>query len=235
MHRVLLTATQAARIDRQAREGLGIQTLVLMENAGRGIAEAAQELLASTGRARVAIFCGRGNNAGDGFVAARHLLTCGYIPDIFLLAPQHFSAEINALTQIQGAAEANLAILKKLTYRFFEVKNAGVLKSINLNKYSLIIDALLGIGLQGKVRGLFKEAISRINKSAAPIIAVDIPSGLNATTGRVEGCAVRAALTVTFIAKKKGLVIGRGPEYCGRIIVKDLGLPFKNLIRRFRR
>jgi len=220
MSEIVLTAQQAAEIDRYAKEHLGISALVLMENAGRSVAEVALDLLGEISGARIAVFCGRGNNAGDGFVAARHLIVHGGNVDVYLLAQQ---------AQIRNEAGTNLNILRKITYRIFEIKDSAALESINFKDYSIIIDALLGIGLKGEVEGLFREAISKISKSGARTIAVDIPSGLDATTGRIHGVAARADTTVTFAAKKKGLLIEQGPEYCGKVIVKDLGIPLESL------
>jgi NAD(P)H-hydrate epimerase len=222
MSQIVLTAQQAAEADKLAKERLGIQTLVLMENAGRAVAGVVLDSLSKDSGGRIAVFCGRGNNAGDGFVAARYLIVRHRDVDVYLLAPQG---------QIRNEAEANLSILKKITYRIFEIKDSAALESINFKDYSIIIDALLGIGLRGEVEGLFKEAISRINKSGVRTIAVDIPSGLDATTGRIRGVAIRAHTTVTFMAKKKGLLIEQGPEYCGKVIVEDLGIPIEGLLK----
>lgn len=222
MSEIVLTAQQAAEVDKFAKERLGIQTLVLMENAGRAVAEVVLDLVGKESGGRIAVFCGRGNNAGDGFVAARYLIVRDQDVDVYLLAPQG---------QLRNEAETNLSILKKVTYRIFEIKDSAALESINFKDYSIIIDALLGIGLKGEVEGLFKEAISKINKSGVRTIAVDIPSGLDVTAGRIHGVAIRANTTVTFMAKKKGLLIEQGPEYCGKIIVEDLGIPIEGLLK----
>ena len=218
MSNIALTAQQAAQIDKQAKEQLGIQPLVLMENAGRGVAEVILGLVGEDRNSRIAIFCGRGNNAGDGFVAARHLIVRGQGVDIYLLAQQG---------QIKNEAEINLNILKNLTNRIFEIKDSKELESIKLGDYAIIVDALLGIGLKGNVDGLFKGAISLINKSKVPTVAVDIPSGLDATTGQIHNIAICADTTITLMAKKQGLLLKEGPKYSGKIIVKDLGLPIK--------
>ena len=98
-----------------------------------------------------------------------------------------------------------------------------------ISKYNLIIDALLGVGLAGEVRGIFRDLIGIINLSKAYILSVDIPSGLDATTGKVLGCCVKADKTVTFVAKKRGMVLGEGPKFCGRVVVRDLGIPLQGL------
>ncbi|MDP2943940.1 MAG: NAD(P)H-hydrate epimerase [Candidatus Omnitrophota bacterium] len=211
----LLTAKKAKDIDIKASDKFNISTLVLMENAGRAVAEEAMKML--RGKASVAIFCGKGNNGGDGFVAARHLLTRGIKPDIFLAG---------YICDVQNEAKVNLDILLKLKQKITEVdeENLHLVKN-KIYKYTLIIDALLGIGLSGEVRGVFRDLIGIINLSKAKVLAVDIPSGLDATTGEVLGCCVKADKTITFVAKKRGMVVGGGPKYCGRVVVKDLGIP----------
>jgi len=226
----LLTAQSAKEIDIKARDKLGISTLVLMENAGRQVSAEARKFLGkkksigifcgntrSKRMLRCATFCGRGNNGGDGFVAARHLLTEGIKPDIFL------AGNIN---DVENEARVNLEILLRLKQKVIEVEeeNLNLIKN-KISKYKLIIDALLGVGLGGEVRGIYRDLIGIINTSKAYILSVDMPSGLDATTGKVLGCCVRADKTITFVAKKRGMLLGDGPKYCGRIVVKDLGIP----------
>jgi len=226
----LLTAKTAKDIDTKAKDKLGISTLVLMENAGRQVAEEALDLLldnkslaifcGNTRRKmmlRCATFCGKGNNGGDGFVAARHLLSYGLRPDIFLAG---------RIKDVENEARVNLEILLKLKQKVIEVgeENLDLIKN-KISKYTLIIDAFLGVGLAGEVRGIFRDLIGIINLSKAYILSVDIPSGLDATTGKVLGCCVKADKTVTFVAKKRGMVLGDGPKYCGRVVVRDLGIP----------
>lgn len=211
----LLTAKTAKKIDTKAKDILGVSTLVLMENAGRAIAEEAIKML--SGKKSVVIFCGKGNNGGDGFVAARHLLTRGIKPDIFLAGN---------IEDVKDEARINLEILLKLKQKITEVEEENLyLVKNKISKYDLIIDALLGVGLKGEVGGIFRDLIGIINSSKGYILSVDIPSGLDATTGKVLGCCVKADKTVTFVAKKRGMVLGEGPKYCDGIVVKDLGIP----------
>jgi len=211
----LLTAKGAKEIDRRALDSFGIPGLLLMENAAIGVAQEAVRLLRAGMAA--ALFCGKGNNGGDGFAAARHLLTRGIKPELFLAG----SAE-----EVKGDAKVNLDIILKMRRRVIEV-NAGNLREIKdkIRRYGLIIDALLGTGLKGEVKGVYRDLVGIINSSKAYVISVDIPSGLDATTGRILGCCVKADKTVTFAAKKRGMVMAEGPAYCGKIVVKDLGLP----------
>jgi hydroxyethylthiazole kinase-like uncharacterized protein yjeF len=209
----MLTAIAARAIDRKARKQFGISTLVLMENAGAGVA---REVLKSYKPGmKIAVFCGKGNNGGDGLVAARHLMAQRIKPDIFLAC---------GFSQVKNEAKVNLNILLKLKAKINRL-GEGDLKKIKISKYDLIVDALLGIGLSGQVRGICADLIRLINSSGAYIISADIPSGLDATTGKVLGACVKADKTVTFIARKRGMVVGDGPKYCGKIIVADLGVP----------
>jgi NAD(P)H-hydrate epimerase len=211
----LLTAQLAKDIDVKAREIFGIPTLILMENAGCKVASEAMKILKE--EKSVAVFCGKGNNGGDGFVAARHLLARGIKPDIFLAG---------RISEIENEAGTNLDILLKLKQPIIEVgeENLYLVKN-KISKYNLVIDAFLGVGLKGEVRGIFRDLIGIINASGAYVLSVDIPSGLDATTGKVLGCCVKADRTVTFVAKKRGMVVGDGPKHCGRVVVKDLGIP----------
>lgn len=242
---VFLSAKQAREIDYKFREILGVPSLVLMENAGRAVAEEALRLFSPKGAVaifcgnarsksmlrraafcsntpskrmlRCAIFCGKGNNGGDGFVAARHLLLKGIRPDIFLAAD---------IPEVKNEARANLDIALGLKLKIFAVRQDNLSEvQVALKRYNLIIDALLGIGLNKEVDGLLGEIIEMINISRAKKLAADIPSGLDAETGRVLGHCVKADTTVTFVAKKRGMVKGEGPKYCGRIVVRDLGIP----------
>ncbi len=212
----IITAKQAKEIDIKAHEKFGISTLVLMENAGRAVANEVLESLDS--KKSIAIFCGKGNNGGDGFVAGRHFLIRGIKPDIYLAG---------RIQDVGGTARINLDILLKLKQKIIEVEeNLGLVIKNKFSKHDLVIDALLGVGLFGEVRGIYRDLIGIINTSRAYILSIDIPSGLDATTGKILGYCVKADKTVTFVAKKRGMVIGDGPKYCGKIAVRDLGIPF---------
>jgi len=209
----LLTAGQSKAIDRRAWEELGISTLVLMENAGRAVAVEAGKL----SKGKIAVLCGKGNNGGDGFVAARHLLALGIKPAVFLAGK---------IGDAAGEAKTNLEILLRMEQKIVEV-DTGNLRSIKrrFSAYGLVIDALLGAGLSGAARGIYKELIDLINSSKAYILSVDIPSGLDATTGKALGSCVKADKTITFVARKRGMVVGDGPKYCGKVVVADIGAP----------
>ncbi len=214
---ILLTVVQAKALDNKAKEKFGISTLVLMENAGRAVSEEALKVLQKR-KGKVAIFCGTGNNGGDGFCAARHLLTAGIKPDVFLLGK---------IGDVKNEGRINLNILLKLKQRVTQASSSNTrLIKEKIKKYSLIIDALLGTGIRGKIRPVYQDLIDIINASKAYVISVDIPSGLDATTGKTSGRCLKADRTITFVAKKRGMVPSAGRSYCGKILIKDIGIPF---------
>jgi len=214
----LVTAAQAHALDTRARERYGVSALILMENAGRQVAHEA--LLRMKARKRVVVLCGKGNNGGDGFVAARHLLCAGVKPEVFLAG---------RASDVRREAGTNLGVLLALGQQVTEL-NAQTLEVFQkAARDSLVIDALLGVGLKGTVTGLFKEIIDIVNAAGAYVLSVDIPSGLHADSGEASGACVRAGTTLTFVARKKGMVMGGGSRYCGRIVVGDLGVPFTQL------
>lgn len=200
-----ISVQQAQAFDRHAQQKLGIPSLILMENAGRGVAEEALRLV--KGRGPVVIVCGTGNNGGDGLVAARHLLNAGFRVEIMI---------IGRLSKLKPDPSTNYLILKKM-------KRAKFVRRLP-NQAGLIIDALFGLGLNSDIREPYASVIRRINAHKAPVLAVDVPSGLNADTGKVLGIAVKAKRTVTFVAPKRGFFKADGPEYCGRIVVRDIGI-----------
>lgn len=213
--RRVLSAGQALALDKKVQEELGIPALLLMENAGRAVCQEALKNIKSR-KARIAVFCGKGNNGGDGFCCSRHLLTYGVKLDIFL------AGKIN---DVKGQAKVNLDILLKMKQRIIEL-GADNLESLRktVRKYNLIIDALLGVGANGQIRGIYPEIIGIINNSQAYILAVDIPSGLDATSGKLLGACVKADKTVTFIARKRGMMSAAGRKFCGEVVVRDIGV-----------
>lgn len=212
----ILTARQARNLDFKARVKLGIPTILLMENAGRAVSKEVSGIISGR-RMKAALFCGKGNNGGDGFCAARHLLSRGINPDIYLCGN---------MNEVKGEARVNLEILLRLKKKVLQV-NPNNLKAIRarIPGYGLIVDALLGVGIKGLVKGIFADIIIAINQSKAYVLSVDIPSGLDADTGRVLGVSVKADRTVTFIAGKRGMFRAWGKKLCGKIITEDIGFP----------
>lgn len=212
-----ITVSQAKAVDAKATQKIGISTLVMMENAGIRIADFILRVLKKRRNKRVAVFCGKGNNAGDGLVVSRQLLCEKINVDTFLLSHRD---------TLSCEAKINLDILRSITKNIYFLKNGQTLERLNLSSYGLLVDAIFGIGLKGKVEGIFKSAIKKINSSRITVVSVDIPSGLDADTGSPHAIAVRADYTVSLIAVKKGLRINQGPKFRGRLIARHIGFPY---------
>jgi NAD(P)H-hydrate epimerase len=212
---VALTREQAREIDRIATEELRMPGLILMENAALGVARAALELLALRPGPLVVV-CGPGNNGGDGLAAARHLANRGI--DVRL----HLAVPADAYPDGSDAA-TNLAIARAMRIPLSEDGPLG--------QPALIVDALLGTGLTRDVRDPLRGAIRAINAAGCPVLAVDLPSGLDANTGQVLGEAVRATVTATMVAPKVGFSLLDGPAHVGRVVTIDIGVP-PSLVRR---
>jgi len=194
-------------IDRWAIEQRGVPSLDLMNRAGAGVARAV-EIHATDGPA--AVVCGKGNNGGDGLVVARLLREAGWEVAVICVAP---------LDELAGDARASLERLpgeRPLTL----AQGAGAIDGA-----AVIVDALLGTGFDGAPRGAVAEAIEAINAAPAAAVAVDVPSGVDASTGAVAGSAVRAAVTVTFHAPKPGLWIRPGKSHAGEVHTIEIGVP----------
>lgn len=206
-----ISVSQAQAFDRHAQEKLGIPSFILMENAGRGVAEEAAVMLGK--KKRVAVVCGVGNNGGDGLVAARHLLNSGKQVSIYIIGKR---------SKLKADPRTNFTVLSRMKARIRWVRSLHDLKGIGNS--DLIIDAIFGIGLSSEVRKPYSEIIDLLNRSRKPILAVDVPSGLDADTGKVMGTAVKARRTVTFVALKKGFSRADGPKHCGKVMVRDIGI-----------
>ena len=204
----LYRADQVRALDQAAVERAGMAGITLMENAGA----AAWEVLAQAwpGARRITVICGGGNNAGDGYVSARLAAAAGRdVRVIVLKTPGELHGD--AATAAQRFLQAGSSVQSW--------------SGQDLCAADVIVDALLGTGIDRDVGGRFREVIEAANAAAVPVLAVDIPSGLNADTGAVMGTAIRAAHTVTFVGLKQGLLTGQGPECCGRLHFHGLGVP----------
>ncbi|MBS3761909.1 MAG: NAD(P)H-hydrate epimerase [Planctomycetes bacterium] len=223
-----LTKDQSRQIDKIAMDEYGIKGVMLMENAGRASAAEAADMLGDTRDADVTIFCGKGNNGGDGFVVARHLSNWGCSVNIYL------SGKINSILREAGDTAVNLEIALNMNLPITEIENKGdVQKSLDdAREGKLIVDALLGTGISGEVRGLYKPLIEGINSLPVPVLAIDVPSGLDCDTGKPLGVAVQAERTVTFVTKKQGYNRPEAGEYIGQLKVIDIGVPRRMLEQR---
>jgi len=204
------------RIDSIAINDYGVPGLALMENAGAG---AARTALARFGDVDQALIVGgKGNNGGDGFVVARHLAYEGIDVRVALLCePQ----------EIRGDAGVNLNIVKNMGLAMTVATHEDAVEEVlsRAAQSTLLVDAILGTGLAGEVRRLSRHAIDLINAAPSPVFAIDIPSGLDADTGRPLGAAVRAAATATFGLSKLGFDAPGAPNYTGEVTVIDIGWP----------
>jgi NAD(P)H-hydrate epimerase len=213
----IVTASQMRAVDSAAIAEFGIPGAVLMENAGRGVAELVREL--APAGAEVCLVCGKGNNGGDGFVAARYLHQWGLRPSVYLCAEEG---------ALGGDALVHHRVLRHLEVPVEVVLEARALQRAarRWEKAAALVDALLGTGVTGEVTGFYRSVIEAMNvHQPGLVVAVDIPSGLNADTGVVAGVAVRAHATVTFGLPKVGLYLGSGPDYCGELTCSDIGIP----------
>lgn len=200
----LLTTSEMAHADALA-VSMGVPSLMLMENAGRAVADEAAKMAAPG--ARIAVLCGPGNNGGDGFVAARHLVQRGYEARVYLLGDK-FALEGDAAhmaVRWDGPCEP--------------------LERFDDRACMLIIDALFGAGLSRAIEGPAARAIEAANKSGAAILAVDVPSGLDGDTGVANGPAIATTRTITFFRRKPGHILLEGRTLCGGVTVADIGIP----------
>lgn len=206
-------------IDRRSERDFSIKTLQLMENAGRGAAEVIKrELSGVSAPKKVSIIAGKGNNGGDGFVAARHLRNSGISASVYLLARPE---------DVKGDAGANLSAWRKMNGEVFTILSVDDLRKYEaaLRHSHVIADAIFGTGLSAAVAGVHAEVINLINSLKKKTVAIDIPSGVDADTGRVPGAAVRADITATMALPKIGLYVYPGRDYSGRVEVVDIGSP----------
>ncbi|BER92067.1 NAD(P)H-hydrate dehydratase [Atrimonas thermophila] len=212
----LVTSDAMQKIEQHLCQQYGIDTLLLMENAGKNVANEALSILKEKNLKQVIILCGGGNNGGDGLVAARQLLSVSsaYPVTVYLLANPE---------KLKKDPLYNYRVLKNMSARIIEVASV---KDIEIYPQSLVIDALLGTGLSKPVAGLYREAVEKINSARDVfVLSVDVPSGINATSGAVMGSSVKADYTVTLGLPKRGLFVFPAREYTGKIKVADIGIP----------
>jgi NAD(P)H-hydrate epimerase len=208
-----LTRSQIREIDLQAVERYNIPSIVLMENAARVVADAACEMLDNKCAGEVLILCGAGHNAGDGFAAARHLANRGADVTIALL---------NDPGSFEGDTLVNWEIVRAMN--LLTIPASPELLAAD-RVAMLIIDAIFGIGLNRPPVEPFPALAKAVAESARPVLAVDVPSGLDCDTGTAPGVAIRATRTVTFVAEKVGFVKASARQYLGRVTVADIGVP----------
>jgi NAD(P)H-hydrate epimerase len=211
-----LTREEARALDARATETFGVPGIVLMENAGRGMAE----LLLSLGvRGLVVVACGKGNNGGDGLVIARHLDIAGVSVHVVLFDdPRSLTGDAATNRTIVSRTRISRTVLAGSA--FDGDRLVGILRDADW-----VVDALFGSGLQGPVRPPYDRVIEAIDVSGARVFALDIPSGLDADTGTPTGPTVRATHTATVVAPKSGFAAPSAAPYLGKVHIVGMGAP----------
>jgi NAD(P)H-hydrate epimerase len=209
-----LSAEESRNVDWLAKSQGHIMGIVLMENAGRSIAEI---LLAENPKGKVVICCGRGNNGGDGFVIARHLNAAGIDVQVLLFANPK---------ELMGDACMNHAIIahSDIPMKVLTSPSAEDLKSI-FKDAAWVVDALVGTGHKGVLRSPFDIVVGQINESGVKVLAVDLPSGLDADTGIASDPTIKATITATMVTPKTGFKNPEAQSYLGKLMVVGIGLP----------
>ena len=219
---VVMSRDEVRTVDSWAINTIGVPGVVLMENAGRSCAELIKEKLKDVAAPKVCIFCGTGNNGGDGYVIARHLLNSGFEVVVVICGNRE---------KVKGDAKINLDILERLgrPIEQLNIRDDDVpaqVKAFTADT-DMLVDSLFGTGLGGQLSDEYKQLIESINACDCPILAVDIPSGLDCDSGSAIGglgAAIRASYTVTFVAVKKGFTSGSAAKYTGEIFVASIGV-----------
>jgi ADP-dependent NAD(P)H-hydrate dehydratase / NAD(P)H-hydrate epimerase len=213
----ILTAAETREVDRLTTEKFHVPSLTLMENAGKSVARFIRERFPVLKRRRVIVLCGKGNNGGDGFVVSRYLQRLGADVRVYLFGNPR---------DVKGDAAVNLKRWKKTGKVFVEVSSPKQ-PPLAFQNGDVIVDALLGTGARGPLEGQLAAVVTAVNQHVpgCTVVAVDIPSGLNADTGEAPGPVIVADHTVTFTAPKPGLLLGGGPEHVGTLTVCEIGSP----------
>jgi ADP-dependent NAD(P)H-hydrate dehydratase / NAD(P)H-hydrate epimerase len=219
----VFTASEIRGCDTAAVERYTVPGIVLMENAARGAADFIEERHAPLEGRTALIVCGKGNNGGDGFAIARHLLNRGMTVLVFLIGTDD---------AVKGDARVNLDILRNTEpetsrLRVIPFTSVDALEAAFADRPAFLIDALLGTGLASPIEGLMKEIVTVMNGSGIPIVAIDIPTGISADTGEAMGACVTARETITMGGLKRGLLLGAGCAHSGELYVVDIGIPLQ--------
>jgi len=215
----MITRDEVRAFDAWAINTLGIPGVVLMENAGRSCAELVKDKLKDVADPKVCIFCGTGNNGGDGYVIARHLINSGFEVTVVICGDRE---------KIKGDAKINLDVLERMGRPVENLNPADANLAVRVRNLAagaqLLVDSLFGTGLRGELSDEYCRLIENINACHRPILAVDIPSGLDCDSGQPLGAAIQAAWTVTFVAVKKGFTSADAARYTGEIFVASIGV-----------
>ena len=213
----VFSCQEIKQLDKHTIEKIGIPGMVLMENAGLAVVHYLEAHLQQE-YDKVLICCGKGNNAGDGLVVARHLWNHDYDVEVLLFEqPEDYSKD----------TYTNYLIAKNCQVPMHQVheQSLKVIKKNILSNANWIVDALFGIGFQGHLQGVYSELVSAINQSNAQVLSIDVPSGLNADSGQALGICIQADVTLTFVGVKQGFLTSEAQHYLGELHVMDIGIP----------
>ncbi len=210
----IVTSSEMSKIDSLAQEIFGIPQVALMENAGSAVSRNILKDFPGIQSKKIAIFCGKGNNGGDGFVCARHL---------FNENPKNITVFIFDEKAIKGGASSdNFNIVKKLK---IDLRSFDSYLEAEGNKFDIVIDSVFGTGFSGAIPVNIEKIFKKINSENSKKYAVDVPSGLDATTGKAARNTIIADKTITFGLAKTGFFIEDGPKVCGDVIIEKIGFP----------
>src|SRR6266850_165603 len=214
----VLNTQQMREADRQTIDEIGIPSIVLMENAGRQAVAAMEAAFEDLASSKVAVICGRGNNGGDGFVVARTLGQRGIEATVFLLG---------SVAEVRGDARTNLEILGRVGLTVVEITTAQEweLHFSEISECDLLVDAIVGTGFHGPLTGLLETVVADVNGLGAPVVAIDLPTGVSADSHELEGEAIEASMTVTLAAPKIPLILPPADSHSGDLVIADIGIP----------
>jgi NAD(P)H-hydrate epimerase len=214
----VLNTQQMREADRQTIDDVGLPSIVLMENAGRQAVAAMEAAFDDLASSKVGVLCGRGSNGGDGFVVARTLAQRGVEAIVFLLG---------SVNEVRGDARTNLEILGRVGLTVVEIANAQEweLHFSEVSECDLIVDAIVGTGFHGPLAGMLETVVADVNGLGAPVVAIDLPTGLSADSHELTGEAIEASMTVTLAAPKIPLILPPADAYGGDLVIADIGIP----------
>jgi hydroxyethylthiazole kinase-like uncharacterized protein yjeF len=215
----VMSREQVRAFDAWAINEMGIPGVVLMENAGRGCAEYIIEHFVERREAKVCIFCGTGNNGGDGYVIARHLVNAGFETVVVICGDRG---------RVKGDARINLEIIERMGLLITELDMLSGNIPLQVQRFAtacdMVVDALFGTGLRGELGSEYVQLITCLNAFECPIVAVDIPSGLDCDTGLPLPVCIEADATITFAAVKKGFMSLDARKATGRVYIASIGV-----------
>lgn len=211
-----VTVEQIQKMDDIAINEYGVPSIALMENAGRTMSNEVRRMLKDRKTKNAIVVCGVGNNAGDGFVMARHLANANFGVHIF---------QVGKSADLKKDAAINYKIIKNMGIEVKEIESFNEEDATHLGQCDVVVDAIFGVGLSRTIEEPYKSIIETMNNHSSRIVSVDIPSGLNGTTGEIYGTCIKANRTITFSFAKEGFYVNEGPNHVGKVVVREIGIP----------